>query len=84
MIQGLPGLIEVPRNDPSSAEKIANDIAAIAGALRTMDESRLTRRAIVALIHDNSRIPKKQIEIVLNNLESLEATWLKVKKSKEK
>lgn len=69
--QPPPPAKEVP------AEVIATDISRIAEAMKVMNSTRLTRRAIIALIHDNSKLPKKTIEIVLNNLDSLEATWLK-------
>jgi len=31
------------------------------------------------LIHANSKVPKRDIELVLNNLDDLEQTWLKPK-----
>lgn len=60
-------------------EVLAEEIAKISAAMKRMNETRLTRDAIVALIHDNSRVSKSIIKIVLNNLDSLEATWLKKK-----
>lgn len=62
------------------AEIIATAIERIAAGMRVLNSTRLTRRAVVALIHDTSKISKKTIEIVLNNLEGLEAEWLKPKK----
>lgn len=62
------------------AELIAQEIAKIARAMQTMSESRLKRDAIVALIHERSKVARKTIEIILNNLEHLELTWLKPKK----
>lgn len=65
--------------NPEPVEVIAQDIASIASAMRTLSNSRLNRKAIVALVHDQSRISKKTIEIVLNNLQDLERDWLKPK-----
>lgn len=62
---------------PIPAEIIAESIETIAKGMRKLNETRLTRRAIIALVHENSKIAKSTIEIVLNNLESLETTWLK-------
>jgi hypothetical protein len=69
--------VENPNEQP--VEVIADAIVSIGNAMRVLSSSRLQRRAIVALIHDNSKIPKRTIEFVLNNLETLEATWLKPK-----
>lgn len=60
-------------------EIIAQSIVDINKSMKTLEQSRLTRKAVVSLIHDNSKLPKRTIEIVLNNLESLEVTWLKKK-----
>lgn len=64
------------------AEVIASSITQIAEAMNVINGTRLTRRAIVALIHDQSRVPKKTIEVVINNLSCLEADWLKPRDKK--
>ena len=64
---------------PVAAEVIASAIVEIANGMKTLNSTRLTRRAIVTLIHEHSGIARKTIEIVLNNLDSLEETWLKKK-----
>lgn len=64
---------------PVPAEIIATAIEQIAAAMRALNQTRLKRRAVVALIHDQSKVNKKTIEIVLNNLAELEADWLKPK-----
>ncbi len=73
LIQPVPPTPEVP------AEIIATAIAQIAEGMKALNNSRLSRRAVVVLIHDQSKISKRQIEIVLNNLTDLEADWLKKK-----
>lgn len=68
--------------EPIAAEVIASSIVQIADAMRAINSTRLNRRAIVALIHDQSKISKRTIEIVLNNLDSLEHDWLKPRDKK--
>jgi hypothetical protein len=63
--------------DPIPAEVIARSISEIAAGMKALNQTRLSRRAIVTLIHENSKVARSTVEIVLNNLESLEATWLK-------
>ena len=60
---------------PVAAEILARSIVEIDTAMKRLSNSGLRRKAIVALIHDTSGIGKRDIEIVLNNLESLRATW---------
>lgn len=60
---------------PIAAEIMAKAIIDIAEAMERLDNSGLRRKAVVALIHDTSGIGKRDIEIVLNNLELLRTTW---------
>jgi hypothetical protein len=62
-------------DEPIAVEVIARAIIDISDAMKKLSTSGLKRRAIVALIHDHSGIGKRDIEIVLNNLESLRETW---------
>jgi hypothetical protein len=68
-------IVENPSEVP--VKVIAESIVDIAGAMRRINETRLTREAIVALIHDRSRVQKGIIHLVLNNLDQLEENWLK-------
>lgn len=70
-------LVKLDEQNPEPVEVIAKAILEIAEAMKKINASRLTRKAIVALIQANSKLPKSTIEIVLNNLDSLEETWLK-------
>ena len=56
---------------------IAEAILVISKAMKALSGSRLKREAIVALIKDKSGLNKGTIEVVLNNLDRLEETWLK-------
>lgn len=64
------------------SEIIADAIVEISAMMRRIQQTRLSRKALVALIHDHSKISKKTIEIVLNNLTNLEVLWLTPAKKK--
>jgi hypothetical protein len=63
--------------NPIPVEIIAQSILDIAESMKQIDNSRLKRSAIVALIHDRSGINKGTIEVVMNNLSALEQNYLK-------
>lgn len=58
-------------------EEVVTAIDGIAKAMKKLNSSRLKREAIVTLIHSHSKVSKKTIEIVLNNLEAMDRIWLK-------
>jgi len=64
---------------PIAAEIIAQSIVDIVAAMKGINASRLTRRALVTLIHDVSKVSRKDIDLVLNNLSQLERLHLKPK-----
>ncbi|HEX8098125.1 MAG TPA: hypothetical protein VF507_08820 [Pyrinomonadaceae bacterium] len=74
-------IVPAQGEEPMAAEIIEQSIVEIADAMRRIERTRLTRDAIVTLIHAKSKVPKRDIEIVLNNLEGLERTWLKKRQS---
>lgn len=63
--------------NPEPVEVIAASVLAIADGMKKVNATRLTREALVTLIHDHSKVSKGTIRIVLNNLDSLARTWLK-------
>lgn len=63
--------------DEVPAEILAKAIVEVAKGMKLIEASRLTRNAIVALIHDRSRVGKETIHVILNNLDELESHWLK-------
>jgi hypothetical protein len=73
--------IEVTQNKEQEipATVIADSIVEIAAGMRKLNQTRLRREAIVTLIHYNSKVPRRDIEIVMNNLNELESKWLKPK-----
>jgi hypothetical protein len=68
-------VIKQQPDDPVAAEVIARAIIDISDSMKKLSTSGLKRKAIVALVHDTSGIRKGDIELVLNNLESLRETW---------
>jgi hypothetical protein len=64
-------------------EKFADSIQAIADTMKKLAGSRLSRRAIITLIHDHSKVAKRDIELVLANLDQFDKIWLKQKVEKK-
>jgi hypothetical protein len=58
-------------------EEVAVAITEMAKAMRRLNSSRLKRDAIVTLIQHRSKVARKTIEIVLNNLEDMDKDYLK-------
>lgn len=74
-----PKVVTAPGDEPQGAEIIERAIMDLAGGMKTLTKTRLRRATIVTLIHAQSKVPKRDIELVLNNLDDLEQTWLKPK-----
>jgi len=72
-------IIKKDETNPEPIEIIAKSILDIAEGMKKLNSTRLNREALVTLIWDNSHVPKKEIRIVLNNLEVLESLFLKKK-----
>ena len=62
-----------------NATEFADSIQAIANTMKKLSQSRLSRRAIVTLIHEQSKVARRDIELVLNNLDQFDAVWLNKK-----
>lgn len=58
-------------------EVIAQAIADIADSMRRINAGRLTRKAIVTLLADDTKLGKGTVETVLMSLTDLEKTYLK-------
>lgn len=63
--------------NPEPVEIIAQAIIDIDAAFKKVRESRLTRRALVVLIHDRCRLPQKDINAVLDSVEFLKSAYTK-------
>lgn len=71
------------RDAVKRVKAIEDGIVEVAKAMRVLETSRIKRDTIVALIADNSKLSKKAIHLVLNNLVELEARYLKPKKEEK-
>lgn len=69
----------VPREgeEPLPVKIIEDAIVEIAAGMRAINNTRLTRKAVVVLLHDYSKLAKRDIEAVLDAMENLEAAYLK-------
>lgn len=76
---GAVKIVPAPSIEPLGAEIIERAIMELAAGMKALNKTRLRRATIVTLIHANSRVGKREIELVLNNLDDLENTWLKPK-----
>lgn len=62
-------------------EEIATNIAKLSRQVSSLLNGRLKREAIIILLAQMTKLPKRDIEYVLNAIESMEDVYLK--KSKE-
>lgn len=74
-----PKIVQDPAKPEVPAEIIAQSIEQIAKSMRELNSTRLTRKAIVTLIHAQGGVGKREIENVLGCLDHLEHEWLKSK-----
>lgn len=58
-------------------EILASSIVAIAKAMKKISESRLTQKTIITLLHDHTKVSKREIGYILNSLDALEEIFLK-------
>lgn len=61
--------------EPIAAEIMAKAIVEISEAMKRVINSGIRRRAIVTLIHEQSKVGKREIELVLNNLDQFRSLW---------
>ncbi len=74
--------ISVTTNEenPEPVELIASSIIGVAEAFEKINNSRLSRRAVILLLHDligPTKINKKQIELILDNAPLLKKYYIK-------
>jgi hypothetical protein len=72
-----PKVTTKPGEPMPASEIMAQAIVDIAAAMKHLAASPLKRSTIILLIHDATKLPRRQIEQVLNALESLETAYLK-------
>ena len=59
------------------AEDLAEEIVMLSKAFKALDSSRLNRRAVVLLVHDMTKLPKRHINSILDALPDLADRYLK-------
>lgn len=68
--------IKVTKSDPpESKEVLAEAIVRIGEAARTLQDSGLNERGVIALLHDKTGISKKVIKTVLDGLRQLKGWY---------
>lgn len=55
--------------------KLGRNVEQIAKALKSLEAGGLNRHAIIALIHDDTRIAKRDIKTILDSLASMRDTF---------
>lgn len=68
---------QAPDKPQMPTEVIAQDIAAIAEAMKKIDGGKLTRKALVILLAHETKLAQKNIKAVLDALHALGKLYLK-------
>jgi hypothetical protein len=74
-VKKVPVIQQDPER-PVEVPILAQAILDISNGAKKALSSGLSRKAIIVLIHHHSKIPMRDVEIVLNNITSLQETWL--------
>lgn len=69
----------MPKRKPY-AELVAA-VERVAEAAEAMQNAGCTRRMIVTLLHDSTKVPKRQIEAVLQGIDTLADTFLETEEN---
>lgn len=56
---------------------LADAIAKVSKAFEAINKTRLKRETLIVLIAHKSKLSQSTVELVINNLEQFEKTWLK-------
>lgn len=65
-----------PKEEMSS-EKLVELIKHISTSMKLISTSKLKQETVIALIADKTKLSKRDIKLVLDNLDKLESIWLK-------
>lgn len=63
--------------DEMSPEVLVELIQGISAAMKKLSSSKLKQDTIIALLRDRTGLAKRDIKLVLDNLDKLEKIWLK-------
>lgn len=77
-------LVKQPENEEIPMEVLAEHIAKISQASSALKESRLKDHTVLLLLHDLTKLPRRDIRLVLDALPALETNYLKPKKLEQK
>lgn len=71
--------VTVKKNEenPEPDQVIADHLRRISEAMRRLDSGPLKRHTLVLLLHDYSKVSKRDINLILDGIEALEQTYLK-------
>lgn len=70
-----PAVVQAPDQPEVGAQIIAQSIVQISESMKAILRAGLKRQTIITLIHAHSGVPKRSVELVLNNLEALREIW---------
>jgi hypothetical protein len=71
---------EVPRLSPDDALQLVEEIRQIGRGMREILTAGLQRKTLVVLLHESTGVPKRDINAVLDGLETFEADFLEKSK----
>jgi hypothetical protein len=63
--------------EPQPIEVLESSIVEIAKAMKKLGSSRLKQETLVTLLHDHTKVSKREVRDILNSLEALEVLFLK-------
>lgn len=72
LVDWVDGIESTPQN----VEIMAESIQTIANAMKKLSQTRLSRRALVILLKDQTGLGIREIDLILDSLTELEETWL--------
>jgi hypothetical protein len=70
-------VVKQPAEEEVPIEILASSIVSIAKAMKKISESRLKLETVVTLLHDHTKVSKREIRFILNSLDALEEIFLK-------
>ncbi len=71
--------IDIIQNEEElvGVELVAQAIVEISMSMQRINNSRLKQETVIELIHAHSKVARRDIRLVLNNLSELQNIWLK-------
>ncbi|MGE5509897.1 MAG: hypothetical protein ACM31O_01445 [Bacteroidota bacterium] len=77
-----PSPVRVAFGDPPESPAIlAESIIKLSAGVAALTRGGLNRKAVIALLHDHTKVSKRTIEQVLDGMESLQRTYCKASKA---